>query len=457
MEQEEKRQIAVRVQHIQKKFKLYYDRPMTLKESFLRGGKGDFREFYALNDVSFDIYKGSTVGLIGQNGCGKSTMLKIINRTMFPNEGSVEINGKVSSLIELGAGFHPDLSGRENIYTNATIFGLTREEIERRIPNIIAFSELENFIDNPVRTYSSGMYARLAFSVAIHVNADILLVDEILGVGDMNFQAKCANRIYEMRKSGMTIVMVTHDMGMIDRLCDYAVWLDHGKLLDKGNPKRLQQEYLEFMSNEKEARDKIESQYRAAQKNAQVGVKAAEPVQRDAETAPKKAPDHAEARITVDHLGDHFGNGDVIFTDVKMLNDRGTDKRSFHVGEKVRLIASYKCQVPPEQIHANIGFEVNATRGIYIYGTNTVLESVQNVQLQPEGTIEISLDPLLLVEGDYTIGLAVVDAVTQLDYDFYHNIAQFRVYSVVHDVGLVRLQHSFVLDGKQLGLEKENQ
>ena len=172
--------IVIKVENVSKKFKLYTDRPMSLKEKIIKGmKKNTYKEFYALKDVSFKVKKGSTVGLIGKNGSGKSTLLKMINRTMFPDKGKISIEGKIASLIELGAGFHPELSGRENIYNNATIFGFTKEEIDKRIPEIIAFSELEEFIDNALRTYSSGMYARLAFSVAIHIDADILLVDEI--------------------------------------------------------------------------------------------------------------------------------------------------------------------------------------------------------------------------------------------------------------------------------------
>ncbi|MCR5090944.1 MAG: ABC transporter ATP-binding protein [Oscillospiraceae bacterium] len=433
-EQQKDARIAVSIKDVTKKFKLYNDRPITLKDRFLRGGKGMYEEFYALEHVSFDIYQGSTVGLIGQNGCGKSTLLKIINRTMFPNSGSVEIHGKVSSLIELGAGFHPDLSGRENIYTNATIFGLSKDEIERRVPDIIAFSELERFIDNPVRTYSSGMYARLAFSVAIHVDAEILLVDEILGVGDMNFQAKCANRIYQMRKSGMTIVLVTHDMNTIDRLCDYAVWLDHGKLIDKGNPKRIENEYLKFMAEEKEERERKE--------------------QKDSSSTTEETAE-LKSRITVNNLGDHFGNGDVLFTRIRLLDSRGVDKRSFNTGEKVTLQASYVCQTNPEKLRANFGFEINANQGVYIYGTNTLIEGCRRIPLSQEGVIEIVLDPLQLVEGDYSMGLAIVDAETQDPYDYYHNIVQFRVYSMIHDIGVSRIQHSFVVDGRILDTGKE--
>ncbi len=434
-EQQKAASIAVSVKDVTKKFKLYNDRPITLKDRFLRGGKGMYEEFYALEHVSFDIKRGSTVGLIGQNGCGKSTLLKIINRTMFPNSGSVEIHGKVSSLIELGAGFHPDLSGRENIYTNATIFGLTKEEIEKRIPDIIAFSELERFIDNPVRTYSSGMYARLAFSVAIHVDAEILLVDEILGVGDMNFQAKCANRIYQMRKNGMTIVLVTHDMGTIDRLCDYAVWLDHGKLIDKGNPKRLQLEYLEFMNKEKENREKIEQASRLK-----------EQTQKSTEEATGTNWNETENRITINHLGDHFGNGDVLITDVKMLDEKKVDRRSFQSGGKITLRIRYLCQVPCDKVNAKVGIELIMANGAYIYGTNTTIEGNMNVALQPEGIIEVVMDPVQLVEGDYILGFAIEDSCTGQTYDYYHNIAAFHIFSTVHDIGCVRIPHQFIID-----------
>ena len=437
-------EVAVSVRNVTKKFRLYNDKPKTIKERVLRGGKGYYEDFYALNDVSFEIYKGSTVGLIGQNGCGKSTLLKIINRTLFPNEGEVEIHGRVSSLIELGAGFHPDLSGRENIYTNATIFGLTREEIERRIPDIIAFSELERFIDNPVRTYSSGMYARLAFSVAIHVDADILLVDEILGVGDMNFQAKCANRIYQMRKSGMTIVIVTHDMGTIDRLCDYAVWLDHGKLIDKGNPQRLEMEYLEFMNGEREARAKEEEE----QKKSRAAAEGA-----PAEESESEEP---QERITVDHLGDHFGNGDVIITGVRMLDERRVDRRSFQAGDRVVFQADYLCQTAdPKAICAQTGFELLGLNGTYLYGTNTRLEGNRKIELNRKGTIEIVFPQLQLVEGDYQIGFAIEDANTGQPFDYYHNMVQFHVYTPIHDIGYTRIPHQFFVDSIPIGIREE--
>ncbi len=196
---------AIEVKDITKTFKVYYDKGHTLKEKMLFRRRRAYEERHVLNGISFEVKKGEAVGLIGHNGCGKSTTLKLLTKIMYPDSGTIEMNGRVSSLIELGAGFHPDMSGKENIFINASIFGLTKKEIDRRIDDIIAFSELEEFIDNPVRTYSSGMYMRLAFSVAINVDADILLIDEILAVGDAGFQAKCFNKLRSVKANGTTI------------------------------------------------------------------------------------------------------------------------------------------------------------------------------------------------------------------------------------------------------------
>lgn len=192
-------QAVIRVNSISKNFKVYLDKGYTLKERLLFSNRRRCQQRSVLNNISFEVKRGEAVGIIGENGCGKSTMLKLLSKIMFPDQGTITMDGRVSALIELGAGFHPDMSGRENIYINAAIFGLTRAEIEDRIQTIIEFSELEAYIDNPVRTYSSGMYMRLAFSVAINVDADILLVDEILAVGDAAFQAKCFNKLRESR------------------------------------------------------------------------------------------------------------------------------------------------------------------------------------------------------------------------------------------------------------------
>lgn len=244
--------MVISVKNVHKKFKIYLDKGHSLKEKLLNRKRRMYNEFWAVSDVSFDVEQGESFGIIGENGCGKSTLLKMLTRIMYPTTGSIEVKGRVSSLIELGAGFHPNMTGRENIYLNASIFGLSRREIAKREQDIINFSELGEFIDNPIRTYSSGMYMRLAFSVAINVNADILLIDEILAVGDYNFQKKCFNHMLKIKDEGITIVIVTHDMNTIRSFCNKAIWLCNGKIEAGGSSDEVVDKYLDYMNKKAE-------------------------------------------------------------------------------------------------------------------------------------------------------------------------------------------------------------
>ena len=230
---------AIEVKDVTKKFKVYLDKGSQLKERLLFHERNRYEERWVLKGISFEVKKGEAIGLIGHNGCGKSTTLKLLTRIIYPVAGSIEMRGRVSSLMELGAGFHPDMSGRENIYTNAAIFGLTKKEIGARMDDIIAFSELEEFLDNPVRTYSSGMYMRLAFSVAINVDADILLIDEILAVGDAAFQEKSKARMHELMSGGTTVLFVSHSLEQIREMCDRVIWLEHGNVKMIGPTKEI--------------------------------------------------------------------------------------------------------------------------------------------------------------------------------------------------------------------------
>ena len=238
---------AIRVKNLYKEFKLNSDKPRSLKEKILFSNRNKVERIQILKDIDLDIKKGETVALIGVNGSGKSTLLKLMTKIIYPTKGTIKINGKLTSLLELGAGFHPDFSGRENIYFNASIFGLTKQEIDRRLKTIIDFSELGEFIDSPVRTYSSGMYMRLAFSVAINVDADILLIDEILAVGDQHFQDKCFAKLHELKENeNKTIVIVSHDLKKVKDLCDRAVWIKKGKVEMDGSPREVIDKYLEI-------------------------------------------------------------------------------------------------------------------------------------------------------------------------------------------------------------------
>ena len=242
---------AIVIKDLTKIFKVYPDKSNSIKEKLLFLKRNKYEKHVVLDGISFEIKKGEAVGLIGKNGCGKSTTLKLINRIMYPTSGTVKVKGKVSSLIELGAGFHPDMSGRENIYTNASIFGLTKKEIDAKLDEIIEFSELGDLIDNPIRTYSSGMYMRLAFSVAINVKADVLLVDEILAVGDVSFQKKCFEKLHEIKKQGTTIVIVSHSFEQIEQICDKSIWIENGHIKEMGESRYIHQKYLSQMERKK--------------------------------------------------------------------------------------------------------------------------------------------------------------------------------------------------------------
>lgn len=242
----ERKQLAIIVSNVTKVFKVYYDKPSTLKERLVFWNRKKDENRTILDGISLEIKKGESVALIGTNGSGKSTLLKLMTKIIYPTSGKITVNGKLTSLLELGAGFHPDFTGRENIYFNASIFGLTRKEIEGRMDEIIAFSELGELIDNPVRTYSSGQYMRLAFSIAINVDAEVLLIDEILAVGDQHFQEKCFAKLHELKNQNKTIVIVSHSLGTMETLCDRTIWLYNGKIRMDGKSKEVINEYLKI-------------------------------------------------------------------------------------------------------------------------------------------------------------------------------------------------------------------
>lgn len=241
--------IAVEVKDLWKKFRIYHDRSYSLKETLIFWNRQRVEDFWALKEINLAVPRGTTMGLIGRNGSGKSTLLKVVSRILHPTQGGVAVNGRVSTLLELGAGFHPDFTGLENIYLNASILGLSRKETSRRLEQIVEFAELGDFIDNPIRNYSSGMYVRLGFAVAVHVEPDILLVDEVLAVGDLAFQEKCLNRIQAMQERGVTIVLVSHSPKQVEDLCNYAVWLDQGQICREGPAAEVAGAYTAFMKS----------------------------------------------------------------------------------------------------------------------------------------------------------------------------------------------------------------
>lgn len=413
---------VISVQNIQKKFKVYFDKSSNLKEKVLFQNRNYYEERFVLKGVSFEVNKGETIGLIGENGCGKSTMLKLLTKIMYPDQGKIEIKGRVSSLIELGAGFHPDMSGRENIYTNASIFGLTGKEIEKRIDDIIDFSELEEFIDNPVRTYSSGMYMRLAFSVAIHVDADVLLIDEILAVGDANFQAKCFNKLLDLKSKGVTIVIVSHSLGQIEQICDRAIWISKGEIASAGAPRIVIDSYLEEM-NQKRIKEMSIKENTVSQEEL------------DQEVIP-------EAKEEIDTSANHFGLRYVEITKAQVKNQAGEITTTLVAGESATIEIHYKVHQPVKEYVFGVGFLTMDQ--VSIVGCNTFLDglTLTNEDIGESGIVEYEIKRLPLLSGVYALNVAVVDE-SHTPMDYYRDYCHIEVISKDKSTGFISLEHKW--------------
>lgn len=404
---------TIEVHNITKRFKVYLDKGRTLKELALFSKRRRYEERDVLKGISFEVRKGEAIGLIGNNGCGKSTTLKLLTKIMYPDSGAIEMKGRVSSLIELGAGFHPDMSGRQNIYTNASIFGLTRKEIDRRLADIISFSELEEFIDNPVRTYSSGMYMRLAFSVAINVDADILLIDEILAVGDTNFQSKCFDKLREIKANGTTIVIVSHSLGQIEQICERTIWLHEGKIRAEGIPREIHPYYLDYMGKKRNDSGSEKD------KNNMGDNKGFEPALAD-----KK----------------RVGDGRVRITEIKLTSLEGGEQQTFKVGEGMKIHVKYNVNSPIE--NAIFSFGIVRNDGLHCYGTNTVIDQVNNLNINNDSEFFISIPRLELMPGKYMMDFGI-EADFGVPVDIYLSAINFEMFSDSSDVGILKIFHTW--------------
>ncbi|MDE5770020.1 MAG: ABC transporter ATP-binding protein [Ruminococcus sp.] len=419
-----KNETVIDVKNITKKFKIYMDKGSQLKERLLFRKRNRYEEREVLKGISFQVKKGEAVGLIGHNGCGKSTTLKLLTKIMYPDSGEIIMKGRISSLIELGAGFHPDMSGRENIYTNASIFGLTKKEIDARLDEIIAFSELEEFIDNPVRTYSSGMYMRLAFSVAINVDADILLIDEILAVGDTNFQTKCFNRLRELKAKGMTIIIVTHDLATIEKFCDRCVWINNGLIVHEGRSDEVVDAYLNFMNQKK-----VESETAPPEENS-------EPVTEEPQPENNDITDNNE----IDYSANRFGLKYVEIKKAEMLNSENKNVRIFRTGERLSLKIHYHVNKPLDEYVFGFGFYT--PEGECLYGNNTQLDRIKVNTEKTDGVVSVIIGNLPLLAGKYVLNVAVVDS-DGTPMDFYRNYCEFEVVSESRNMGYFSIEHEW--------------
>src|SRR3954467_1178436 len=403
-----------------------------LSRSLIRNLRPD-ETFSAVRNVTFSVAKGQTLGVIGRNGSGKSTLLKLVAGITKPSTGSVEVAGRISALIELGAGFHPEISGRENVFINGIMLGLTKREITKRFDEIVEFAELEDFIDAPVKTYSSGMYMRLGFAVAIHVDPDVLLVDEVLAVGDEGFTHKCLDKFAEFRRRNKTILLVTHSLSLVERFCDEALWLDEGRAMLHGDPLRVVGAYLTKVEEGEE------------HLLASTTEKAVEQAGRTGQQGQEGRDGQEQNEHPVDPTSNMFqategrwGSREVEITDVAFVDPNGEAAFVFHSGEPMAIRVRLRAPQPTDDFVFGAGL-FNAD-GVCCYGTNTYLEEMSPERLAGDAEMTFAIDSLDLVEGTYKVDVAVHKR-DGYPYDYHRLLYTFRVKSRVRDVGIYRPRH----------------
>jgi ABC-type polysaccharide/polyol phosphate transport system ATPase subunit len=434
---------AIELAGVSKVYRRYDRRHFaTLKSALLqRSLARDLRpdeSFTALSDLSFNVPEGATVGVIGRNGSGKSTALKLVAGITKPTSGTVSVRGRVSALIELGAGFHPEISGRENVYINGIMLGLSKREVEQRFDAIVDFAELREFIEEPVKTYSSGMYMRLGFSVAIHVDPDVLLVDEVLAVGDEAFTHKCLDKFAEFKRRGRTTLLVTHTLGLVERFCDEAIWLDAGRKRAEGLPKRVVDAYVADVEKQEErflAAADIEARQEAA---------APEPPPVEMPLVSPAAPEPAAAADMSKNAEGRWGSGPVSILDVAVLNRAGEPVHVCHSGDPLAIRVRVRASQPVEDFV--FGIAICGADGQLVYGTNTDLEKFEAVALSGDAEFRVEIESIDLVEGTYKLDVAAHKA-DGVPYDYHRLLYTFRVKSAVKDVGLYRPRHRWVFTG----------
>ncbi len=411
---------AVRLDRVTKTYKLYKSPRDRLKEALLPGDKVYHQPFDALNQVNIEIMPATTVGIIGRNGSGKSTLLQCICGIISPTSGEVEVNGRIAALLELGAGFNPEFSGRDNLYINAAILGLSRDQVDQRIDQILAFADIGDYIDQPVRSYSSGMYVRLAFAIAIHVDPEILIVDEALAVGDIHFQARCFDKFHQFREQGITVIFVTHDLNMVTRYCDHAYLLSHGRLVTEGNPRRVVADYR-----------KLETGYEVLPTDG--------------------AAEEAAHVFDLNPYEVRYGNNKAAITGGGIYDQDDIAVQVLHSGDSYRISLQVKFEQPiTDPVFA---FTIKDVRGTDIAGTNTHFCDIQSGEFSAGEEVEIHFNQRVnLNAGDYLLSFGCVSlAGGELEiFDRRHDYISFQIISDKATVGIVDLgsKISITRDGK---------
>ena len=386
---------AVSVENVWKYFRLYHEKNQYLKSTLLRGRRARYDEFWALKGVDFEIPFGSTFGIIGSNGSGKSTLLKCLAGILSPDKGSVSCNGRMAALLELGAGFHPDLSGRENIYLNGAILGMTRSEIDRKLEEIIDFSGLEKFVDTPVKNYSSGMVVRLGFAVATNVDPEILIIDEVLAVGDESFQHRCHEKIESFRQEGRTIILVSHGLMQVAQLCSTVAWLEKGVIQEIGPSYEVIGKYA---GQSHDAAPKVEGE-----------------------------------------IGERWGSHEAEITRAEFVNADGVPVHVLKTGEPISLQIDYTAHMPIKE--PVFGIRITHLHGTNVWGSNTKRMGFQPATLNNSGTITLNIPELPILAGTYDLTVALTDQHETYEYDHWERRVRFDVVQYnSFDEGLIQIE-----------------
>lgn len=392
---------AVNVDGLWKSFRLYHERNQYLKAAILRGRRARYEEFWALRDVSFTVPTGTTFGVIGSNGSGKSTLLKTLTGILTPDKGSVRVKGRISALLELGAGFHPELSGRENVFLNGAILGLTRKEIEAKFDDIVEFSGLENFIDTPVKNYSSGMFVRLGFAVAAHVEPEVLLIDEVLSVGDESFQRKSAERIEQFRREGRTIVFVSHGLAQVEQLCETVAWLEKGELRMVGRAGDVISEY--------------------------------------------QGNSHQAQRVEGEH-GSRWGTGEAQIVGVRLLDHDGQPTSVLATNESATIHIDLSAHMPLQD--TVVFARIETLTGHPVWGSSTRRNNLAMGMLDGSASVDIAFPSFPLLEGVYDLSISLNDHTETHFYDHWEKKVRFEVRQYKsYDVGTVHIPTRWTVSG----------
>jgi ABC-type polysaccharide/polyol phosphate transport system ATPase subunit len=385
---------AISVDHVSKKFRIYQEKNQYLKSTLLNGRRARFDDFWAVNDVSFEVTTGSTFGIIGANGSGKSTLLKCIAGILHPEKGSITNRGRTAALLELGSGFHPDLSGRENVFLNGALLGLTRGELARKFDEIVDFAGLEEFIDTPVKNYSSGMAVRLGFAIAINVDPDILIIDEVLAVGDASFQQKCYQKIESFRRDGKTILFVSHGLGDVTTLCSQVLWMEKGRARAIGRSIDLVSDYL--------------------------------------------GASHSSVHKTNETTGERWGNNEYVVDRVEILDSDGNLTDLVHTGRAMTIRIHYEKKSDVNDVIA--GLRISHLHGTQVFATNSRRRDAHLGHFGSTGYVDLSIPEVPMLSGTYQISVDLSDSSELYTYDHWGQCATFDVLQGhVQDEGLISI------------------